>query len=90
MIHYFILRAPPMPPTPYIKIQKIVMFLYLCLCRSFSIFYDVPEAREVIKNLAEARGFVVLRYRPVASRGDLIQAQNHNMSTFLTRQAKCN
>ena len=55
----------------------------------FVFFFYVPEAWEVFENLAEARGFVVLRYQPVASHGDLIQAQNHKMSTFLDISIKC-
>ena len=42
----------------------------------FLIFYDVPEAREVSRNLPGARGFVVVEYEHVASHGDPIRAQN--------------
>ena len=37
---------------------------------------DIPEAREVFKNLPGVRGFVVIQYQPVASHGDHSRARN--------------
>ena len=53
----------------------------------FLIFYGVPEAREVSRNLPGARGFVVIEYGPVASRGDPIRVQNDRYTMFLASQA---
>ena len=63
--------------------------MFFVVVGHFRFVFDVPEAWEVFKNLAEARGFVVLRYQPVASHGDLIQARNHKMFTFLDISIKC-
>ena len=41
--------------------------------------YGIPEVREVSRNLPGARGFAVIEYRPMASHGDPIQAQNHQL-----------
>ena len=42
----------------------------------YDVFYGVPEAWEVSRNLPGARGFVVIEYQPVASHGDPIRGQN--------------
>ena len=68
-------RAPPMPPTPYINLLKsLIYFCFFGLCRPFLFVYGIPEAREVFKNLPEARGSVLAKYEPVASHGDPFQA----------------
>ena len=48
----------------------------------FSIFYGVPEVREVSKKLPGARGFVVIEYGPVGSHGDPIQPRNYQILTL--------
>ena len=66
-----------MLPTPYIKKYCILIDCWMFgPWRSFFIFYGVPEAREVSRNLPGARGFVVIEYEPVPSHGDPICAQN--------------
>ena len=72
---------PPGPPGPHIKFKKYrkvknSKIRFLDFGPHFRIFYEVPEAREVFKNLPGARGFVVIEYEPVASHGDPIRAQN--------------
>ena len=56
---------------------------------SFFIFYDIPEVREVSRNLPGARGFVVIEYGPVASHGDPIQTQNYRFYMFLDSEVRC-
>ena len=47
------------------------------LWQSFLFFNGVPEAREVFRNLPEARGSIFRKYEPMASHGDPIQVQNY-------------
>ncbi len=42
--------------------------------------YEVPEVREVSKNLPDTRGVVFPEYEPVASHGDPIQARFSKIS----------
>ena len=59
----------------------MLFFDFSLLCH-FYIFYDIPEVREVSRNLPGARGFAVSEYGPVASHGDPIQPQNYTFSEF--------
>ena len=60
-----------------IKYGKIRCFGILRLRQAFFIFYGIPEAREVSKNLPGARGFVFPKYEPVASHGDPKRVPNY-------------
>ena len=44
----------------------------------FDFCFEVPEAREVFKNLPGARGIIFPKYEPVPSHPDPIQPQNHD------------
>ena len=62
-----LIRAPPMPPTPYKKYRNLRENLISEIVEHVSIFlvkYGIPEVREVSRNLPGARGFTVIEYGP--------------------------
>ena len=58
------------------KYGKIRVLGLFGLVHAFLIFYNILEVPGVFKNLPGTRGFVVLRYGPVASHGDHVHARN--------------
>ena len=67
----------------YKNTVKRGVFDFLGFGGHFLIFYGIPEAPEVFKNLPDTHGFVVLQYGPMASHGDPIHPKKYGFSAFL-------